>query len=118
MSHQALGATGARKLANTTKTPVQMPAITPRWLVSFLQWKPVEAGTLRVNRVQTDEPVEVACSQEDQSDLPNGCIDYEDKPREYTLSSISTILNVQTRISDLFSSPYDQIREQLRLTIE
>src|SRR5262245_8700743 len=118
MSRTALGATGARKLANTTKTPVQMPAITPRWLVTFLQWKPLEAGTLRVNRVKTDDPVEVACSQEDASELPNGCVDYDDKPREYTLSAISTILNVQTRISDLFSSPYDQVREQLRLTIE
>jgi len=116
--HQALAATGARKLANTTKTPVQMPAITPRWLVTFLQWKPLEAGTLRVNRVKTDDPVEVACSQEDQSDLPNGYVDYDEKPREYTLSAISTILNVQTRVSDLFSSPYDQVREQLRLTIE
>lgn len=117
-AHQALGATGARKLANTTKTPVQMPAITPRWLVTFLQWKPLEAGTLRVNRVKTDDPVEVSCSQEDESELPEDYVDYEENPREYTLSAISTILNVQTRVSDLFSSPYDQIREQLRLTIE
>ncbi|MGA3067873.1 MAG: hypothetical protein ABSF29_13605, partial [Tepidisphaeraceae bacterium] len=28
------------------------------------------------------------------------------------------VLDVQTRISDLFSNPFDQIREQLRLTIE
>jgi hypothetical protein len=116
--HQALAATGARKLANTTKTPVQMPAITPRWLVTFMQWKPLEAGTLRVNRVKTDDPVEVACSMSDQGDLPSGYVDIDDNPREYTLSAISTILNVQTRVSDLFSSPYDQIREQLRLTIE
>lgn len=115
---QALGATGARKLANTTKTPVQMPAITPRWLVTFMQWKPLESGTLRVNRVKTDDPVEVACSQQDEGDVPSDYVDYEENPREYTLSAISTILNVQTRISDLFSSPFDQIREQLRLTIE
>jgi len=115
---QALGATGARKLANTTKTAVQMPAITPRWLVSFLQWKPLESGTLRVNRVKTDDPVEVACSLEDESELPTTYVDYEEQPREYTLSAISTVLNVQTRVSDLFSSPFDQIREQLRLTIE
>jgi len=115
---QALGAIGARKLANTTKTAVQMPAITPRWLVSFLQWKPLESGTLRVNRVKTDDPVEVACSLEDESELPTTYVDYEEQPREYTLSAISTVLNVQTRVSDLFSSPFDQIREQLRLTIE
>ena len=117
-AYPALSAAGARKLANTTKTPVQMPAITPRWLVNFMQWKPLEAGTLRVNRVKTDDPVEVACSQEEPSDLPNTCVEYEEQPREYTLSAISTVLNVQTRVSDLFSSPFDQVREQLRLTIE
>jgi hypothetical protein len=116
--HQPHGATGARKQPTTTTTPVQMPAITPRWLVTFMQWKPLESGTLRVNRVKTDDPVEVACSQQDESELPEDFVDYEEEPREYTLSAISTILNVQTRVSDLFSSPYDQIREQLRLTIE
>jgi hypothetical protein len=28
------------------------------------------------------------------------------------------VLNVQTRVGDLFSNPYDQVREQLRVTIE
>lgn len=115
---QALGATGARKLANTTKTAVQMPAITPRWLVNFIEWKGLEAGTLRVNRVKTDDPVEVACSPNDESDLPETYVDYDDKPREYTLSAISTVLNTMTRVTDLFSSPFDQIQEQLRLAIE
>jgi hypothetical protein len=31
---------------------------------------------------------------------------------------VSTIVEVHTRISDLYSSPHDQIKEQLRLTIE
>jgi hypothetical protein len=31
---------------------------------------------------------------------------------------MTTVLDVQTRVSDLYRSPYDQIREQLRLTIE
>ena len=30
----------------------------------------------------------------------------------------STVLDVHTRVSDLYSSPHDQIKEQLRLTIE
>jgi hypothetical protein len=40
------------------------------------------------------------------------------KPREYFLSAVTTVLDVHTRISDLYSSPHDQIKEQLRLTIE
>src|SRR5690349_5683789 len=108
----------ARKLANTTKTPPQMPAITPRWLTALLQWKPLESGVLRVNRVKSDEPVDVACTLPDESELPSTFVDYDEQPREYTLSSISTVVNVSTRVSDLFSSPFDQTREQLRLTVE
>ena len=40
------------------------------------------------------------------------------EPREYRLSSINAVLNVHTRVSDLYSNPYDQVREQLRLLIE
>jgi hypothetical protein len=34
------------------------------------------------------------------------------------LSAVTTVLDVHTRVSDLYSQPHDQIREQLRLTIE
>jgi Arc/MetJ-type ribon-helix-helix transcriptional regulator len=50
--------------------------------------------------------------------LPEIYVDYEEKPREYTLNVVTTVLDVQTRISDLYRSPHDQIREQLRLMIE
>ncbi len=46
-----LNETQARQLATVTKTVPMMQAITPRWLVNFLQWVPVEAGTYRVNKV-------------------------------------------------------------------
>jgi hypothetical protein len=112
-----LGEAGARQLANTTKTPPQMLAITPRWLISLLPWTPVEAGTYRVNRV-VEAPTDIECSPQEEIDLPETFVDYEEKPREYTLNAVTTIVDVQTRVSDLYRSPYDQIREQLRLTIE
>jgi Arc/MetJ-type ribon-helix-helix transcriptional regulator len=34
------------------------------------------------------------------------------------LNAVTSVLDVQTRISDLYRSPHDQIREQLRLMIE
>jgi len=34
------------------------------------------------------------------------------------LSAVTTVLDLQTRISDMYRSPHDQIREQLRLIIE
>lgn len=50
--------------------------------------------------------------------IPEGFVDYVENPREYNLNSISTIINVNTKISDLYSSPTEQIQEQLRLAIE
>jgi hypothetical protein len=34
------------------------------------------------------------------------------------LSAVNTVVDVHTRVSDLYSSPHNQIKEQLRLTIE
>ncbi|WP_019875606.1 family 2A encapsulin nanocompartment shell protein [Sporichthya polymorpha] len=116
---RALSDSAARQLANATKTPAQMDLITPRWLVHLLQWVPVEAGIYRLNRVRnTDETVNVACPGRDESELPQSFVDYDENAREYFLNSVATVLDVHTRVSDLYSSPYDQIAEQLRLTIE
>jgi len=115
---RALGDAAARHLANTTKTPPQLTAITPRWLVQLLSWVPVESGTYRINKAKKDQPVDVICGSRDERKLPQTFVDLEEKPREQTLSAISTIVDVHTRISDLYSHPHDQIREQIRLTVE
>jgi len=119
-SHQPLSAKGARQLANTTKTPPQWAGTTPRWLVNLLPWVPVEAGTYRVNKVKEQEPAGLAveCSADPGENLPQAKIDYEDQPREYTLCTVTTTLDVPTRISDLYRSPMDQVREQLGVAIE
>jgi hypothetical protein len=117
VTHHALGDLAASQLANITKTAPQWDTITPRWLVRFLDWKPLEAGILRVNKV-AEKPVDVVCALKEEKTLPETFVDYEEKPREYMLSAISTIVNVHTRASDLFSNPFDQVKEQLRLTIE
>ena len=117
-SQIALGDNAARQLANASKSVPQLSTITPRWLVHLLQWLPVEAGIYRLNRVKNPKDVRVACSQRDESELPQTFVDYEEQPREYFLNAVSTVLDVHTRISDLDSSPHDQIKEQLRLTIE
>jgi hypothetical protein len=114
----ALGDAAARQLANATKTVPQLSTISPRWLVYLLQWLPVEAGIYRVNKVKNPEDIQVACSTRDETELPRTFVDYEEGPREYFLNSVATVLDVHTRISDLYSSPHDQIKEQLRLTIE
>jgi Phage capsid-like protein len=117
-SRRSLGDAVARQLANTTKTAPHYDAITPRWLVQLLSWTPVESGTFRVNKVRNDVEIAVECGARDEHKLPETFVDYVEKPREYTLNSISTIVDVHTRVSDLYSRPHDQIREQLRLAVE
>ena len=115
-----LSAEAARQLANTTKTPHQWIGVTPRWLVSLLPWTPVEAGTYRVNKVKqaSESEISIQCSPTDGDELPQAFIDYEEQPREHTLSTVTTTIDEQTRISDLYRSPMDQVREQLGVLIE
>ena len=116
--HTALGDVAARTLANATKTIPQLRLITPRWLVHLLHWVPVEAGIYRVNKVKDPDKIEVDCSNKDERELPNTFVDYEEWGREYVLSAVNTVVDVHTRVSDLYSSPHNQIHEQVRLTIE
>ena len=116
----ALGKAAAYQLADVTKTKPQFGLLTLKWLSRFLEFKGLDAGIYRVNRVKEgNTPLEVLCSSKPKSDtIPQGFIDYEEKPREYILNSISTIINVNTQVADVFSSPYDQIKEQLALAVE
>ncbi|MDN3584895.1 family 2A encapsulin nanocompartment shell protein [Mucilaginibacter flavus] len=114
----ALGDVAARQLAVATRTVPQLSTITPRWLTHLLNWIPVESGVYRLNKVIDANNVEVDCSNRDERELPSTFVDYEENPREYNLSAVNTVLDVHTRVSDLYSKPYNQISEQLRLTIE
>ena len=117
--HHTLGDNAARQLANATKTAPQLATITPRWLTHLLQWVPVEAGIYRVNQVKNPQDIKVTCtSKQFENQLPRTFVDYDEAPREYFLNAVSTVLDVHTRISDLYSSPHAQVKEQLRLTIE
>jgi len=71
-----------------------------------------------LNRVKDELNVTVDCSARDERALPQTFVDYEENPREYLLSAVNTVLDVHTRVSDLYSVPHDQVTEQLRLTIE
>lgn len=116
--HSALGDVAARTLSNATKTVPMLSTISPRWLVHLLQWVPVEAGIYRVNKAKDPNKIEVDCSNRDEKELPTTFVDYEEWGREYVLNAVNAVVDVHTRISDLYSSPHNQIREQLRLTIE
>src|ERR1700744_1373128 len=114
----ALGDVAARQLAIATRTVPQLSSISPRWLTHLMSWIPVESGVYRLNKVKDADNVVVDCSSRDEKTLPSTFVDYVENPREYNLSAVNTVLDVHTRVSDLYSKPYNQISEQLRLTIE
>jgi hypothetical protein len=51
-------------------------------------------------------------------EIPETFVDYSANPREYSLSAVQTVVRVHTRVSDLYNDPYNQLEEQMRLTVE
>jgi hypothetical protein len=51
-------------------------------------------------------------------EIPETFVDYSANPREYSLSAVQTVVRVHTRVSDLYNGPWNQLEEQIRLTIE
>src|ERR1700722_8994347 len=128
-THLSLSAAAARNLATATVTVPQYTEITPRWLHKLLPWVDVDGGVYRVNRVAKaakGEPanefgeakVDLLTVAGGEPKLPTTFVDYEEDPREYHLSTIQTVLRTHTRVTDLYSNKIDQLREQIRLTVE
>ena len=83
--------------------------------------KHIEAFKARVSKAkdQTGEAtIELSAGHKGEPVLPGTFVDYELKPREYELMVAQTVLQVHTRVADLFNNPMNQTAEQLRLTIE
>jgi hypothetical protein len=117
----SLNAKAARNLATATVTVPQWSEITPRWLHKLLPWVDVDGGVYRVNHVitRTSGPtVQLLTVDNGEPKLPTSFVDYDEQPREYHLSTIQTILQTHTRVTDLYSNRIDQLREQVRLTVE
>ena len=65
-----------------------------------------------------EKAITVKLGKHGEDEIPGTFADYEEDPREYDLSVLQSIVKVNTRVSDLYGTPIDQLREQLRLTIE
>ena len=63
-------------------------------------------------------PIKLAAGHHGEAELPGTFVDYDTAPREYELSVAQTLLQVHTRVVDLYNDPMNQLEEQLRLTIE
>jgi hypothetical protein len=65
-----------------------------------------------------ERPIELSAAPVGEPELPETFVDYEEGPREYGLNLVQTVLRVHTRVSDIYNNPYNQLGQQLRLTIE
>jgi CRP-like cAMP-binding protein len=71
----------------------------------------------RQNR-RGEAAIELASGHVGEHTLPGTFVDYERSPREYELSVAQTVLRVHSRVADIYNDPMNQVKEQLRLTVE
>jgi len=62
--------------------------------------------------------IDIASYHEGEPELQRTFVDYEETPRQYPLNVMQTVIRLHTRVTDLYNNVYDQLREQIRLTVE
>ena len=65
-----------------------------------------------------EKHIDLVSGHEEDNLIPETYIDYEETPREYSLNTLQTVVRVHTRVSDLYNNPYNQLEQQMRLSIE
>jgi len=120
----AVGDASAKTLTNSvflTLDRAQLDAIlkdSPELRQALVQTQDERARLREIANEYGEKNISIYTGAEGEAELPKTFVDYEEEPREYNLSVAQSIVQVNTRVSDLYSAPIDQLREQLRLTIE
>ena len=65
-----------------------------------------------------EKHIDLVSGHEEDNVIPETYIDYEENPTEYSLNTLQTVVRIHTRVSDLYNAPYNQLEQQLRLSIE
>lgn len=112
----ALPVNSARLISTTNKTRPHFTGASPRWILKLLPYVQVSSAVYQVNRVGADP--ELIGGHFVGEELPHSFAAYHDAPREYTLSTIEGVLNMHSRIMDVYNDPYDQLQEQLAVYIQ
>ena len=107
-------------------TPVTLLALPQKVFEDLLSQSDVLRAHVDEFKVRLQRPqdklgqaaIELAAGHVGEPVLPTTYVDYEVSPREYELSVAQTVLQVHSRVADLYNEPMDQIEQQLRLTIE
>jgi len=65
-----------------------------------------------------EQRLEIHTGASGAEELTGTHVAYEEEPREYALTVLQSIVRIHTKIADIFNEPINQVREQLRMTIE
>ena len=65
-----------------------------------------------------EQKLEIFTESAPEHELAGTHVAYEEQPREYALTVLQSIVRIHTKIADIFNEPINQVREQLRMTIE
>jgi len=65
-----------------------------------------------------EQKLEIFTGKSGEDELAGTHVAYEEQPREYALTVLQSIVRIHTKIADIFNEPINQVREQLRMTIE
>lgn len=65
-----------------------------------------------------EQKLESYTGEANEDGLTGTHVDYDESPREYALTMLQSIVRIHTRMADIFNEPINQLREQLRMTIE
>jgi hypothetical protein len=65
-----------------------------------------------------EQKLEIHSGKTGEDEMAGTHVAYEEQPREYALTALQSIVRIHTKIADIFNEPINQVREQLRMTIE
>jgi hypothetical protein len=65
-----------------------------------------------------EQKLDIFTGETGEDELTGTHVAYDESPREYSLTMLQSIVRIHTRIADIFNEPINQVREQLRMTIE
>ncbi len=75
-------------------------------------------GEIEHSNEYGEAKIDLSSAHHGEESISETFVEYAEEPREYSLSIVQTSVKVHTRVADLYNQPMDQIREQLRMTIE
>ena len=90
----------------------------PKFLEEFKKAVAEHAELLTTVNRYGERNIDLVSGFAENVEIPETFVDYSATPREYSLSAVQTVVRVHTRVSDLYNGPFDQLQEQMRLTIE